>query len=135
MRPVADVIWCGVSAPIIQGIFLGLGVWAVGLIVFAFEFLPQRPSAGAQSNYGRAESYRKWAKGLAWPLAVCAPVTVAGYIMLYTDASGKFCAQRFDHAMQLAVFAWTGVAGVTFALLVLIAILRGLARKLGSTKS
>jgi hypothetical protein len=134
MRPVADIIWCGVSAPVIQGIFVGLGVSAVGLIVFPFGFLPQRPSGGAQSDYSRAKSYLKWAKRVAWALAVCAPVTLAGYVILYADASGKFCTQRFDHTMQLAVFAWTGITGVTFGLLVLTAILRGLARKHGSSK-
>jgi hypothetical protein len=134
MRPIADIIWCGVSAPVIQGIFVGLGVSVVGLIAFVFGFLPERPGDGAQSDYSRANSYLKWAKRAVWALAACAPITLAGYIILYADASGKFCTQRFDHNMQLAVFAWTGVAGVTFGLLVLTVILRGLARKLGSTK-
>jgi hypothetical protein len=130
MRPVGDIIWCGVSAPVVQGVFVGLGVSAVGLIVFPFGFVLSRPLTGIQSNYGRAATYVKWARRTAWALSICAGITLIGYIILYSDASGKFCTEHFDQHMQLAVFIWTGITGVTFALLIVTAILRGLIRSL-----
>lgn len=131
MRPVADIIWCGVSAPVVQGVFVGLGISVVGLIVFPFEFVLVRPAAGVQSNYGRAATYMTWTRRIVWALAIASGITLLGYVILYSDASGKFCTERFDQHMQLAVDVWAGVTGLTFALLVITAILRGLTRRLG----
>lgn len=133
MQPAADIIWCGTSAPVMQGIFVGLGVSAVGLIVFPFAFVPVRPLGGKQSNYGRITTYMKWAKRVSWALGAFAVITLAGYVILFTDASGKFCTARFDQHMQLGVYIWTGSTGVTLALLVITGILRGLSRHLSST--
>ncbi len=130
MRSVGDIIWCGVSAPVVQGVFVGLGVSAVGLVVFPFAFVLVRPPSGTQSNYSRATVYLKWARRTSWALGVFAGITLAGYVVLYTDASGNFCTERFDRHMQLGVFVWTGAAGTTFALLAVIAILRGLTHRL-----
>jgi len=66
-------------------------------------------------------------------LAAFTGVTLAGYVILYTDASGKFCTARFDQHMQLGVYIWTGFTGVTLAMLVVTAILRGLSRHLSNT--
>jgi hypothetical protein len=131
MRPIADIIWCGVSAPVLQGVFVGLGISAVGLIAFPFGFALVRPVSGKQSDYGRAAAYVQWARRIAWTLGVFASITLVGYIILYSDSRGKFCAERFDHNMQVAVFIWTAIAGVTFGLLALTAVLRGLTRRLG----
>jgi hypothetical protein len=135
MRPVGDIIWCGVSAPVIQGVFVGLGVSAVGLIVFPFAFVPARPATGLQSKYRQATIYLKWARRTAWALVLFASVTLSGYVILYADASGRFCTEHFDRQMQLVVFIWTGATGITFALLVATATLRGLTRHLSNTKS
>ena len=135
MRPVGDIIWCGVSAPVIQGIFVGLGVSAVGLIVFPFAFAPTRPASGIQSKYRQATTYLKWARRTSWALGIFASATLSGYVILYADANGRFCTEHFDQQMQLAVFIWTGTTGVTFALLVATAILRGLTRGLSNTKN
>lgn len=132
MRPIGDIIWCGVSAPVVQGIFVGLGVSAVGLIVFPFAFALTRPPSGIQSNYGRAQAYLKWARRTVWALGAFAGITLAGYVILYTDASGNFCKEHFDRHMQIGVFIWTGFAGITFALLAAVAILRGLTHRLSS---
>jgi hypothetical protein len=133
MRPVGDIIWCGVSAPVVQGVFVGLGVSAVGLVIFPFAFVLVRPPSGTQSNYRRASTYLKWARRTSWALGVFAGITLAGYVILYADASGNFCTERFDQHMQLGVFIWTGAAGITFALLVATAILRGLTHRLGNS--
>jgi 4-amino-4-deoxy-L-arabinose transferase-like glycosyltransferase len=134
MRSAGDVIWCGVSAPVIQGVFVGLGVSAVGLIVFPFAVVLARPPSGILSNYHRAEIYLKWGRRTAWALGIFAGATLVGYVILYTDADGKFCTEHFDRHMQLVVFVWTGVTGITFALLVATAALRGLTHRLGKTK-
>jgi len=130
VRPVGDIIWCGVSAPVIQGIFVGLGVSAVGLIVFPFAFIPTRPSAGIQSGYRRATVYLKWSRRVAWALALFASITLGGYVVLYTDASGRFCTERFDGHMLLGVYIWSVTTGITFSLLVVVALLRGLTYRL-----
>jgi hypothetical protein len=135
MRPVGDIIWCGVSAPVVESVFVGLVVSAVGLIVFPFAFALTRPPSGHQSNYSQATAYLKWAKRAAWALGVFAIITLVGYVILYADAGGEFCAEHFDHNMQLGVFVWTGAAGITFALLVAIAILRGLTNRLSNRKN
>lgn len=135
MPPAADVIWCGVSAPVVQVLFVGLGITAVGLIAFPFSFFPVRPPSGRQSNYQRAEMYLKLARRASWALAPCTAITLSGYVILYADASGKFCAERFDPNMQLGVYVWTGVTGVTFGLLMLTGIWRGLARVFNDRRS
>jgi hypothetical protein len=130
VRPIADVIWCGVSAPVVQGVLVGLGFSAVGLIVFPFGLVLVRPASGRQSNYGQATRYVRYARPAAWALGVAACITLAGYVVIYSDAGGKFCVARFDPRMQLVIFIWTGATGVTFGLLTAAAILRGLARRL-----
>jgi hypothetical protein len=133
MQPAADIIWCGASAPVVQGIFVGLGVSVIGLVVFPFAFVPVRPSGSKQSNYGRITAYVKWARRVSWALTAFAGVTLTGYVILYTDANGKFCSVHFDQHMQLGVYIWTGFTGVTFAMLVVTAILRGLSRRLSNS--
>jgi hypothetical protein len=133
MQPAADIIWCGASAPVVQGIFVGLGVSVIGLVVFPFAFVPVRPPGGKQSDYGRIAAYVKWARRVSWLLTSCAGVTLAGYVILYTDANGKFCSAHFDQHMQLGVYIWTGFTGATFAILVVTAILRGLSRRLSNS--
>jgi hypothetical protein len=130
VRPIADIIWCGVSAPVLQGVFVGLGISVVGLIAFSSGFVLVRPASGKQSGYGRAAAYVKWARRLAWALGVFAGATLIGYVILYSDASGKFCTARFDHKMQVAVLIWTAIAGVTLGLLALTTVLRGLTHRL-----
>jgi hypothetical protein len=78
MQPAADIIWCGASAPVVQGIFVGLGVSVIGLVVFPFAFVPVRPPGGKQSDYGRIAAYVKWARRVSWLLTSCAGVTLAG---------------------------------------------------------
>jgi len=134
MRPIGDIIWCGASAPVIQGVFVGLGVSAVGLVIFPFAFVLIRPPSGRQSNYKRATAYLKWGRRAAWALGVFASISIAGYIILYTDASGRYCTENFDSRMQLGVVIWTGAVGITFALLAATAILRGLTHRLSNTK-
>src|SRR5690242_19251210 len=79
VRPVGDIIWCGVSAPVVQGVFVGLGVSVVGLIVFPFAFIPNRPTSGIQSNYHRTTKYLKWSRRAAWALGLFAGITLGGY--------------------------------------------------------
>ena len=128
-RPVADIIWCAANAPVVAGVFVGLGISAVGLILFPFQFALTRPTTGQQAGYGRAASYLSWARRIAFALGIAVGMTLAGYVIFYTDASGQFCHARFDRPMQVAVLIWTAIVGFTFALLVVTAILRMLAQR------
>ncbi len=130
MRPIADIIWCGVSAPVIQGIFVGLGISTVGLVFFPFNFSLIRPATGGQSSYSQAARYVRWAGRISWALAAFSSITLIGYVILYSDSSGKFCTERFDPNMQVGVYIWASITGVTFGLLVITAFLRSLTRRL-----
>lgn len=132
MRSVGDVIWCGASAPVVQGLFVGLGVSAVTLVVFPFAFIATRPAVGIQSGYRRSTTYLRWSRWAAWVLGPAAIIALVGYVMLYTDASGNFCPERFDGHMQLVIYIWTAASSLTFALLVLVAVLRGLTYRLNN---
>jgi hypothetical protein len=130
MRPIADVIWCGVSAPVLQGVFVGLGIAAIGLVAFPYSFVLARPSTGAQVGYGRAASYVRWARRMSWFLAALTVLTLLGYVIFYADASGKFCTAKFDSSMQVALFIWTGLAAATFVLFVITGFIRFQTRRL-----
>jgi hypothetical protein len=58
-----------------------------------------------------------------------------GYVILYTNANGRFCTERFDTNMAVGVYVWTGITGVTFVLLAATGIWRGLARVYDSRRS
>ena len=66
MRPPAEIVWCGVSAPVVQGLFVGLGIAAVGLMAFPFAFTLVRPSSGRLADFGRAAVLIKWGTRSAW---------------------------------------------------------------------
>jgi hypothetical protein len=130
MRPIADIIWCGASAPVVQGILVGLGIAAVGLVIFPFNFILVRPVSGRQSDYDQASTYIRWSRRVSWAAAVFTSLALAGYVIIYSDSYGKFCSAHFDHDMQVGIIAWTVVCGVTFALLALVGILRALTQHL-----
>lgn len=130
MRPPADLIWCGVSAPVIQGVFLGLGIAAVGLVVFPFDFVPVRPSTGRLAGFGAASGLVRWGRRIAWLVGAMTVVTLGGYVALFTSTDGKFCTARLDGREQTAVIIWSCIAAVTFGVLTISAILRALARRL-----
>ena len=130
MRPPADLIWCGVNAPVIQGVFLGLGIAAVGLVVFPFGFAPVRPSAGRLAGFGAASRLVRWGRRIAWLVGAMTLVTLGGYVALFTSTDGKFCTARLDGREQTAVIIWSCIAAVTFGVLTISAILRALARRL-----
>jgi prolipoprotein diacylglyceryltransferase len=99
-------------------------------VLFPFDFLLIRPTAGGQSDYSQAARYLKWARGVSWALAASSGITLVGYVVLYSDSSGRFCTEHFDQNMQLAIFIWTGITGITFSLLVITATLQSLTRRL-----
>lgn len=131
MRPPAEVVWCGVSAPVVQGLFVGLGIVAVGLMAFPFGFTLIRPTGGRLADFGSATRLIKWGRRLAWLVGPLTVITLAGYVALYAGTSGRFCTARLNHREQTEVIIWAWVAAVTFVVLATSAILRARARKLG----
>jgi hypothetical protein len=131
VRPPAEVVWCGVSAPVVQGLFVGLGIAAVGLMAFPFGFTLMRPPGGRLADFGSATQLIKWGRRLAWLVGPLTGITLAGYVVLYAATSGRFCTARLDHREQAAVIIWACVAALTFVTLATSAILRARARKLG----
>jgi hypothetical protein len=131
MRPPAEVVWCGVSAPVVQGLFVGLGIAAVGLMAFPFGFTLMRPPGGKLADFGSAAELIKWGRRLAWLVGSLTVITLAGYVALYSATSGRFCTARLNHREQTGVIIWAWVAALTFVVLAISAILRARARKLG----
>jgi hypothetical protein len=122
------LLWCGASAPVVQGFFTGVGVAAVGLIVFPFGFRIDRPAAGPQTDYAEAEGAVRWSKRVAWLLAVLTALTIGGYIVIYVGAAGKYCDARLPPAIEDLVVPWSVTSVVTVILLVLSMWLRRLAK-------
>ena len=131
MRPPAEVVWCGVSAPVVQGLFVGLGIAAVGLMAFPFGFTLMRPPGGRLADFGSATRLIKWGRRLAWLAGPLTGITLAGCVALYAATSGRFCTARLDHREQAEVTIWACVAALTLVALATSAILRARARKLG----
>ena len=131
MRPPAEVVWCGVSAPVVQGLFVGLGIAAAGLLAFPYGFTLMRPSGGRLADFGSAAQLIKWGRRLAWLAGPLTVITLAGYIALYSASSGRFCTARLNHREQTEVIIWAWVAALTFVVLATSAVLRARARKLG----
>ena len=131
MRPPAEIVWCGVSAPVVQGLFVGLGIVAVGLMAFPFGFTPVRPPGGKLADYGSAAELLRWGRRLVWLAGPLTVITLAGYVGLYSATSGRFCTARLDHREQSAVTIWAWVAVLTFVILATSAVIRARARKLG----
>jgi hypothetical protein len=131
VRPPAEVVWCGVSAPVVQGLFVGLGIAAVGLMAFPFGFTLMRPPGGRLADFGSATQLIKWGRRLAWLVGPLTGITLAGYVALYAATSGRFCTARLDHREQTEVIIWACAAALTFVALATSAILRARARKLG----
>lgn len=128
-RTPAELIWCGASAPVLQGLLVGLGAVTVGLIVFPFGIVLIRPRSGELSSFTAAQIFVKWGQRLAWALAGFAALTVAGYVWLYVIAQGKFCGARLSAEDQLIVIIWSCVGGVNFVLVILTGLLRWRARR------
>ena len=133
MRPGAEVLWCGVSAPVVQGLFVGLGIAAVGLMAFPFDFTLVRPPGGRLGDFGAASELIKWGRRLAWLVGPLTVITLAGYVALYSATTGRFCTARLSHREQTGVIVWAWIAAFTFVLLATCAILRARARKLART--
>ena len=131
MRPPAEMVWCGVSAPVVQGLFVGLGIAAVGLMAFPFGFTPVRPPGGRVADFGSAAQLLRWGRRLAWLAGPLTVITLAGYVGLYSATSGRFCTARLDHREQQAVTIWAWAAALTFVILATSAVIRARARKLG----
>ncbi len=114
----------------VQGLFVGLGIAAVGLMAFPFGFTLVRPPTGRLADFGSAAALIKWGRRLAWLVAPLTVVTLAGYVALYISASGRFCTARLDQREQTGVIIWAWVATLTFVVLATSAILRARARAL-----
>jgi hypothetical protein len=131
MTGTSALIWCGVSAPVVQGFFVGLGVASVGLVFFPYAFSLARPRSGQQSDYSRADRAVRWGRRLSWLLGVFTALTLAGYIVIYVSARGKFCNARLDAFAERLILYWTAATIVTAVLLIVSVTLRWRARSGG----
>jgi hypothetical protein len=129
----ADLIWCGAGAPVVQGILIGIGAAAIGLAAFPFAILPQRPTSGKFSGFARARTLVFWGRLLAVLLAFFIVLTVAGYIVLFVAADGRFCNARLTSHDQLAIVVWCCAAGVTLGIVILSGVLRWVTRRITSS--
>ena len=120
----ADEAWCAVSAPVVQSLLVGLGVAAVGLAFFPFTVDLVRPLKGDQLSYRTATTAVAWGRRISWPLVLLASVTLAGYVVVYVRAHGRFCDAVIDQTTRRILCGWTFVATLTFVVLALLAILR-----------
>jgi hypothetical protein len=123
VREIADEVWCAASAPVIQSLLVGLGVAAVGLAVFPFTARLIRPE-GAQRRFREATTAVRLGRRISWLVAVTAALTLAGYVVVYVRARGKFCDAVLDPASRTIVVAWGATAVATFTLLAVLAALR-----------
>jgi len=123
MSKYADEVWCAASAPVVQGLLVGLGVAAIGLALFPFTTELVRPQ-GAQAGYRAATTAIRVGRRISWLLALLVTATLVGYVIIYVRARGKFCDAVLDPATRTIVLGWGVVAVATFAMLALLATLR-----------
>jgi len=125
----ASQIWCAVSAPVVQGLLVGLGVATFGLVLFPFDIILTRPSEGEMYRYARAVMATKWARRLSWLPATLTFGTLAGYVVIFVWTRGKFCDAKLDHRLQVSIYAWFLVLLATVLAFVGLAVLRRRARR------
>lgn len=68
---------------------------------------------GRRSEYVNRKAARDVGKVVSLLLAVLAAGTVAGYLVIYVSASGKFCGAPLSPWAARLVVVWTGVLGAT----------------------
>lgn len=128
-RTPAELIWCGASAPVIQGLMIGIGAIAVGLVAFPFAVTLSRPMSGRQSEFARARGLVRWTQRLAIILAFFSTLTVSGYVYYFVAANGRFCNSKLSPDNQLGIDVWGAVSGLTVVLAATSSTLRWLARR------
>lgn len=126
----ADEIWCAASAPVVQSLLVGLGIAAIGLALFPFTTELVRPR-GAQYEYRRATTALRVGRRISWLLPLLVTATLAGYVVIYVRADGKFCDAALGPVARIFVVGWGAVTVVTFLVLALMAALRSRANRAG----
>ncbi|HKN98890.1 MAG TPA: hypothetical protein VJX10_17355 [Pseudonocardiaceae bacterium] len=126
----ALILWCAAGAPVVQGFVTGLGILALGLVFFPFSFEVVRPAAGQpMSGHARGMAAVRAGRWLAVPVLVCSVATLAGYVVIFVNAHGRFCNAMLTPGVRTFVLVWALVGVVTIGLLVVSATLRRRARR------
>lgn len=126
MATLPELVWCGASAPVVQGFLVGLGVAAVGLVFFPFGLRLEQ--SGRRSDYVNQKAAQDIGKAVSLLLAVLAAGTIAGYLVIYVSASGMFCGAPLSPWAARLVVVWTYVLGATALAMVAAVVLRWRAR-------
>jgi hypothetical protein len=125
--PTGALIWCGVSAPVIQGILTGLGIVVSALVLFPYESI--RSLDGPRYRYAQATTYARWARWIGWVLGPLALLSLAGYIVLYVAARGKFCDASLTPLERKWIVLWAAATVVTLVLAAISAVMRRAVRR------
>lgn len=129
MSGMAGALWCAAGAPVVQGVLVGLGVSATGLVFFPFDVTMTRPRTGPQTGFAQATAAVWWARRLSWLVAGLSAVTIGGYVVIFVAAGGRFCGAQLSPAAEMLVVIWSIVTGVTLVTLAVSAGLRRRARR------
>lgn len=128
MSGLAGLLWCGASAPVVEGFLVGLGIAVVGLAVFPFGFRVERQAGSKWSVHEAASSAVGRAKVMSWLLLALATLTLGGYVVIYVGAQGKYCDAGPSPAVQALVVPWAGTTALTVVALGVSVWLRRVAR-------
>jgi hypothetical protein len=128
MSGLAGLVWCAVSAPMIEGFLVGLGIAVAGLAVFPFGFRVQHLAGDKWSDHAASALAVRWGKVMSWLLVPLATVTIGGYVAIYVGARGKYCDAGPSPAVQWLVVPWAITGAVTVVTLGLSVWLRRVAR-------
>jgi hypothetical protein len=120
-------IWCAAGSPVLQGVFAGLGLAAIGLAVYPFDVVLMRPDRGRVLPFVRAARSARWGRRVAWVLVVATALTLVGYLSIYVLAEGKYCDARLVAGERRLIAFWTGLAFIDFLLIGFTAYLRRVA--------
>jgi len=128
--------WCAPSAPVAQGVLVGLGVASVGLVLYPFDVVLGRPGDRPLGKYVSAVGTARWGRWLSWLLAALVAATLIGYVAIFVNTKGKFCDAVLSPSQERAICWWTAVALMTGVAFVGLAVLRRLNRRaLGKGRS
>ncbi|HEY0640382.1 MAG TPA: hypothetical protein VGD67_22355 [Pseudonocardiaceae bacterium] len=117
------------AAPVVQGILVGLGAVAVGLVFFPYGVAPIRGPGQPLTPYVRRERFVRFGRVLSWCLAALVPASLAGYTVIFVQARGKFCDAVLGEPTKHLICVWVAVLILTVVLAVVAAGLRRWARR------
>lgn len=129
MSGLAGWLWCGVSAPMIEGFLVGLGIAVAGLAIFPFGFRLEHLAGDKWSAHGASDSAVRRGKVVSWLLVPLTALTLGGYVAIYVGTRGKYCDADPSPAVEWLVVPWAITSAVTVVVLGLSVWFRRVARR------